>query len=1618
MTDHPPNDDQHHQTFRDQDGSLIRIPVAPSKTTEDNYVIWTDIEDCFPNVLRIQHDDIFVPKLRDENLYRVTPHGIKYHPGVILNVIYKDQHTLPVPSIGDQDNIAIVTDTMVEPKSRSTHESNGHQLRSQDHSIGSSSPNASNIVTKSKRPEPPRPLPQQLEEQKPTSATTLVAPMTSLPDTAASRPGTPKITIYPENVSEPENLSKSSFESRPSTSPSSSSSSSRGPSPHPTEGSSSVQDQEGDQETEDGQEDELGSDEEESFESEEDEEDEEEEGDYFEGNETESISGDESHDSDEQLEQEEFAGEVWIPPLEHRIFPIAPTHPSGKPLSRDEEWLLRQANLLSNTNKPGLAPSLHTNNQQLDQDLLHLLEIIGHRMRKVLDRRYRWAESLMPKFFIPVLRDQKSLSKIDISSGTVLLRPEDFAIQFCCDCGEISGNHDLAQTWHPHWRLDSTQRSYTIRPRHELELFDIYGDYMMGALELLLYGAYLDKDRRIQAYSSDPLVLQNLTISISFLSSQGIRTSKEILDETRPLPSAQRLKTIPMIRTLGGKEDFNQLLKFIGATRPLKNFFPFITPDRDVRWLCLIHQEQLRVKRSRDPMGLANFRTHRDSQDSGYNANLASYRIRVKSAIQARLFYKLMPDLETVVNRFYLDWDMSADDIRELAGAISRTRVVAVTVEMRLPEKYKTPITSFEKGELGQLLIAALQNKNIELFVLEAINPDYPPKNLYDELSILALVDSMTATASFTRDVRSGRIALSAKVASVDASMTLLRKTVKGFHHLSKLHLEVDSVWDYVVVTFAEPEEVLKIPGAQVEDTEYQNEGRLAQFFNKRGLVDRVEYACYSLGDNLFLESGILTEIHILFSLTKDRERVRKMIRDNKNLKKLRFENKAMDDPSQIYESFKSLMVNHATLELMEVRQRQPKGTLGASSGGNISEYEWRNFQDTQSLEVSIQAFKNDKIGPMLQKYATSITWLSFNGLSDAMANILERSFRPKKGPFKLRKLWVHNPYLCDLGALEILGKFVMRAAIDEVWVLGDIPLSVSRTGNHISNNNNNSGGGGKDIKGKKTTSGLPVSSTLASMVMPPYMVYANFIVGIRSRITALRVWGKAVDKLMDSLSQSPDAFELPMLTALGLHEDEERKVPDPILEYKWLLALLKYKTPTDERPLWENGYPILDQEGRMLYLDSTMSSSTEFIKDERLDKDNFKTIAKPQGKPLSLPIKYQYEKIGMQPLTSITLKGIFVRDQDWPVLLQLLDWSVIEDFKISPRNPLGPKVLRDAFLKFIQVENPNSIADGTSGIGNSASTNGNLSAPTTTNSTATSSSTTNTVPAITLPPSTSRMRTFVLEADGPTNAEIQSCLEELEDRFLRVQESSTVLHSRNLQQKYNRMIHQQVQLMEILKQSLATDSKHGKEGAQEQHQQMEQFLENVRMKRRLQFPFLSHSTAVAVEGSTGLPKTATGEQDTKASDLQVDASTSSSLALAPVSSTAETTMTAPSLSSEVTTGSSVASKNATKVKLESPQQKQGQKTEWTPIPVKNWTLNDFQSVHESQVQLQQDLKVTRTKQKIVQEKEWFDRRHKLYAEDPEKNASLKRCHYYRTMNDKDERTVVMINGYVTATFQ
>ncbi|KAG0046794.1 hypothetical protein BGZ83_008055, partial [Gryganskiella cystojenkinii] len=1468
MTDPIPiEDDQHYQTFRAR-GNLVRIPIVPTLANNaQKYVIWSDILDCFPDVLRIQNGDLYVGLLRGPNLFRVRPHGIKHHPGVILDVIFKDN----TPTSATTTKTSVPNNATRSAPSSAP--SAGGSATKQPNGSSSLTTTAASSATpvRSKRPEPPRPNPQQQQalsangaidlnsedafldvitrslnaslaldasSSSPSSSTPqilkevngsktkggkatsinkgdagksmsrpvggsirtttpgntpLEIALNSLPSPAKMKammaasktastsialtvPMTPEeeaeakknnsmvqVTVpvelgrllleatepgkTPEEIKEIEErfliastaaqISESTARlTSAATARNKANSSKAAGAPSSTSSTSSATlidrllatarsvNNSNLSETEQRILEAAGkaaakADEEKRLAD-------------ASGKKSTASSSDKSGEKDMsaalQAAMATLASKERAIDVKQGAAPVSTTTSSAQATSaatakstlgqgntsnkdkvvvataatktQDRPWLKDASDgiaWLDSTlaNRPPIDKVFTFDN---DDELV--LEIVGHRVRDIIDRRYRWAEGLTPKFFIPILMKHMDSTEKGEDANKVP-PPKNFALQFCCDCGDIPNNsHDriensngnMIKTWYPHWVPHS--HAHPIKSKHLLDLITIYGEYMMGVLEMLLWGAYLDENRRVVAYNRDGKFLAHLYMSMHLLKDHGFVMSRDLLEKTRHLTREERAEVIPRIKPLEDAEDFNQLMRFMDSPRPcMSDLHTFVTDDRDSRWLCKAHLYTLRP----------NAALPDDSSPSKPVPPPVCPTI-IKSAAQAQEFYAMIPFLETCVTRFRLDWDLSGSDFAKLAEAVARCTSVAVTVDIRCQDRFETPITGFERGDLGEVLIAALLNKHIEVFSFGGLDPEYSAMHDDDELATAELYDLGTI-ANFARDVRSGRIKLKAKVLGVDMSVNTLRRAVKGFHHLSSLQLEIDSIWDKVVIDFADPEKVLKAKGT-VEDTEYMTEGKLANFFAKRGFVDKVHYASQNYGDNLVLDSMMLTEISISFTLVRDRERVRKMIKDNKRLRKLKFENTPADDPSQIYETFKSLMINHPNFQSLEIRQRH-------EGRGRMSEFEWRHIRDPKRMEVLIQAYTNDKIGSMLQKYSTSITDLKFQGISETNANILERSFRPKKGPFKLKRFVLSDLHLTEPNAIEMLQKVVLRSEVEEIWVLGEIPLK--NTPANVS----------KDGKNKiKSNPYANLSAQVQQQI--PAVVYADFIVAIRSRLTNLRMWGKGTHNLLRLLSERHEAVEMPLLTHLAVSEDTPPNEKTAILNYEWVMSLIMYKTPLDLELVTRNGHLVVDKEGRILHID--IPAAIAELPIEQVNAREI-TISSAKGTVLDRPIRYQYEEYGIQPLKFLDFKGVYIREADWNILLQLLDWTQLREFKMSQRNPLPSLVLR-LVLKHIQVNEHGGA--GSDDLG-------------------------------------TQLRTFSIEGEGkmgPTQQEITSCMEELEERF------------------------------------------------------------------------------------------------------------------------------------------------------------------------------------------------------------------------------------------------------------
>ncbi|KAG0195440.1 hypothetical protein BGX31_006261, partial [Mortierella sp. GBA43] len=172
-----------------------------------------------------------------------------------------------------------------------------------------------------------------------------------------------------------------------------------------------------------------------------------------------------------------------------------------------------------------------------------VLDIVAHRLKDVLAKRYTWLESPCPKLFVILPADYE----IGTGNSQTWL---DFDLHFLCDCGDLQLDGDGFSNPCKTRQLESTKRGvcscvphvdWDVRgfPQHK-DLLK-FGTYMMAILEMLEYGLVIDGVVRVPALK-DLQQRKRVMYSMVFLMKQGIETSHQLwakghssLDEIKPV---------------------------------------------------------------------------------------------------------------------------------------------------------------------------------------------------------------------------------------------------------------------------------------------------------------------------------------------------------------------------------------------------------------------------------------------------------------------------------------------------------------------------------------------------------------------------------------------------------------------------------------------------------------------------------------------------------------------------------------------------------------------------------------------------------------------------------------------------------------------------------------------------------------------------------------------------------------------------------------------------------------------------------------------------------------------------------------------------------------------------
>ncbi|KAF9129357.1 hypothetical protein BGW39_004233 [Mortierella sp. 14UC] len=518
-------------------------------------------------------------------------------------------------------------------------------------------------------------------------------------------------------------------------------------------------------------------------------------------------------------------------------------------------------------------------------------------------------------------------------------------------------------------------------------LIPIIGDYVIGVLEMLKHGIYLDRMPQEG--------IGRVSLAIKYLESKGVQSCERFMDGMSLDPASAVTKTIlvqlPPIAALDAKtmEEFKTWIdRWVGESyAPL---FPFRISEGDVRWLCFDHFKSMMSDEGPPPRGL-------ESADQ----SMESARRCLKLAEQmawSPLFVA------------FLDWDMSLKDEDELALAIGRLSASVVHILVRQKEASSLDKRAgFDCGYLS-LMRAALRNPHFEIFTLSRQKPDthYDYRDYGEPKSQdgLMMVERKGEGAGM-------RVILS--TSNMDVALISVPTITGGYHVFSELRLALGSFQsgDHFTINFSEHSAARGTAGCDVKAQgkfEFEN---LSKFVDRRQWSDQVSIVSSLHHTQKVFLAGYLNEATLQVSLKDDGQLIRAFITSNKRLRSLTLHStELIYDPSQTYETCKQSLFDHPVIE-------EPK--------------------DSTKMRVEIVCNQWDRVEAMFQRYGPLIERLEVEGLSLTDATAIGKLARRKKKPFAPKYISIKDIHLIDPAVREILQDVVVKGAIDTVVVLGSL---------------------------------------------------------------------------------------------------------------------------------------------------------------------------------------------------------------------------------------------------------------------------------------------------------------------------------------------------------------------------------------------------------------------------------------------------------------------------------------------------------------------------------------------------------------------------------------------------
>ncbi|KAK3821863.1 MAG: hypothetical protein J3Q66DRAFT_427847 [Benniella sp.] len=344
----------------------------------------------------------------------------------------------------------------------------------------------------------------------------------------------------------------------------------------------------------------------------------------------------------------------------------------------------------------------------LQRQTLNRLAIILNHVRALLTQTYELHEYPIPRLFIVLPKSMKLLNKFTNPFS------EQFRLYFLCECG----THTMPEGSKipPEVHLAKHEGYDLEKPK---EFFERYGAYINAMLCMIKYGIIagsivvppLANLKILDGLETSGKNVDYLKRNIAPLVNDTINLLQD-LERNGDLVSGltRESKGFDKLEALEGV-DLRQLesyLKYKDRGRVLGNLYRVVTHEGHVKWVCFDHY---RVNYRESAM--KELRETVNQHMGKFNEDVGRIEIDITTSLLARSFYEAMVKARgTHELTITLKWDATMDDLRELCDAVTKANVIRMTLNGAF---FKSPPIDFvNRGRRFDPILKLAANARIQ----------------------------------------------------------------------------------------------------------------------------------------------------------------------------------------------------------------------------------------------------------------------------------------------------------------------------------------------------------------------------------------------------------------------------------------------------------------------------------------------------------------------------------------------------------------------------------------------------------------------------------------------------------------------------------------------------------------------------------------------------------------------------------------------------------------------------------------------------------------------------------------------------------------------------------------